>query len=151
MNGLLERIDPIARKFGLYTSYELDAKEYIGKANPSTVVQRLQEAGYEAPPTFLGVPLAASKTHPETNTTHDVTLRKIDPKRPRSQWHIHIWFIEDTAEVFSHYEHRPDIRPIAGESWIDMKTRLKTHYRPIYGDDYLQGVASNAVVELTSQ
>lgn len=151
MNGLLERIDPIARKFGLYTSYELSEKEYVGDANPSTVVETLQEAGYEAPPTFLGVPLAASKTHPETKTTHDVTLRKINPKRPRSQWHIHIWFIEDTAEVFSHYEYRPDIEPIAGESWIDMKSRLKTHFKPEWGTDYLRGVSSEAVQELTSR
>ena len=147
----LKKLDPIARKIGFYTSYTLDEAEYIGDGKLA-IVRQLREGGYETPPTFAGIPLAAAKEHPETGRVHDVSLRKVDEDNPRMQYHIHYW-IERTGdeaevEIYSHYEFRPDFKPVGEETTGEMIERLRTHYRPVYGDDYVQGKADESVREL---
>jgi len=162
---LLKQLDPIARKIGFYTSYELDESEYIGSVDintenvfeasenlrPPFVMERdfyrtLETNGYEKPPTFAGIPLAAAKEHPETGRVHDVSLRKIDEDNPRMQYHIHYWIERSgkgaKAEIYSHYEYRPDFARVADETTGEMIERLRTHYRPDYTNgEYIQGKA----------
>src|SRR6056297_612785 len=142
---LLKKLDPIARRIGLYTSYELDEREYIGRGPPG-LVRKLLDRGYEKPPTFAGIPLAAAKEHPETGRVHDVSLRKIDEDNPRMQYHIHYWIERSgkgaKAEIYSHYEYRPDFARVADETTGEMIERLRTHYRPDYTNgEYIQGKA----------
>ena len=165
---LLKKLDPIARKIGLYTSYTLDEAEYIGKAEINTsnvfedvenlrppfvmehdLYRSLEVGGYEQPPTFMGIPLAAAKEHPETGRVHDVSLRKVDEDNPRMQYHIHYWIERKgdgaEAKLYSHYEFRPDFARVGDETTGEMINRLRTHYRPVYGDDYVQGKADPTV------
>jgi hypothetical protein len=51
-------------------------------------------------------------------------------------------------EIFSHYEYRPDFTRVGDESTSDMIARLRTHYRPEWGDSYIRGKASPVVEEL---
>lgn len=171
MKNLLVWIDPIARKAGFYTSYELDEEEYIGDIPVSTdnvfkdsenlrppfvmlndVIDHLEyKAGYELPPKFVGIRLEAAKTHPETGDVHDVSLRKLDPEDNRRQWHIHLWYRreKDAMEVWSHKEYAPDFERLEDESYGDMIERLRTHYSPDWStDEYQKGVACDDVQEL---
>lgn len=156
---LLKRLDPIARRFGLYTSYTLDESEFVGSVevdtrnvfkdpenmNPPFVMEGdffhfLEWKGYERNPTFAGVSLVAAKQHPETGRVHDVSLRKIDPENERKQYHLHYWLEGTKAQIAVHREYRPDFKPVTDESLSEMIERLKTHYRPTYGVDYERGV-----------
>jgi len=143
---LLKAIDPYVRKIGLYTSYELSEKEFVGLVD-LTDIDSLYEHGYEEAPTFAGIGLEAAKIHPISETVHDLSLRKIDPENNRKQYHIHIWMY-DPAEIWAHHELRPDIRPVGGESLREMYQRLRTHYRPTYGENYIKGKADESVREL---
>jgi len=139
---LLKKLDPIARRIGLYTSYELDEREYIGRGPPG-LVRKLLERGYEKPPTFMGIPLAAAKEHPETGRVHDYSLRRIGTN-PRMQYHVHLWYAESSKDLhaYSHYEYRPDFKRVGDETTGEMIERLKTHYRPDYTNgEYIQGKA----------
>jgi len=139
---LLKKLDPIARRIGLYTSYTLDEAEYIGDSKPA-VVRELREGGYETPPTFMGIPLAAAKEHPETGRVHDYSFRKVGAN-PRMQYHIHLWYKQSSkdVELYSHYEFRPDFKPVGEETTGEMIERLRTHYRPDYSNgEYIQGKA----------
>jgi hypothetical protein len=147
----LKQLDPIARRIGLYTSYTLDEAEYIGKAQYALPgIQRpLLDGGYETPPTFMGIPLAAAKEHPETGQVHDWTYRTVDEDNPRMQYHVH-GFHRDYQkgpehayeEIYSHYEFRPDFKPVGEETTSEMIERLRTHYRPDYTNgEYIQGKA----------
>lgn len=152
MKQLLQQINPLARKVGLYTSYELDPKELIGTARAADIEAKFREMGYENPPTMFGIPLSAAKTHPDNQTVHDLSLRKVDLLRPRWQWHIHVWDRVTEFEVYSHYEMRPDMRLLDGESLTDCRNRLQTHFSPSWDtDEYLRGVASSRVQSFTSQ
>ena len=144
-----KKLDPIARKIGFYTSYTLDEAEHIGDGKPA-IVRQLREGGYESPPTFAGIPLAAAKEHPETGQVHDYTFRKVDTEKPRMQYHVHLWYKQSAkdVEIYSHYEFRPDFKPVGEETTGEMIERLRTHYRPVYGDDYVQGKADESVREL---
>ncbi len=147
----LKKLDPIARKIGLYTSYELDEEEYVGTVHIDDAIDVLQTE-YETPPTFMGIPLAAAKEHPETGEVHDVSLRKVDEDNPRMQYHIHYWVQggdEYQAELYSHYEFRPDFKPVGDETTGEMINRLRTHYRPDYSNgEYIQGKADPMVRRL---
>jgi len=147
---LLKKLDPIARKIGLYTSYELDESEYIGQGPPG-IVRKLLERGYEKPPTFAGIPLAAAKEHPETGRVHDYSLRRIGTN-PRMQYHIHYWVQggdEYQAEIYSHYEYRPDFKRVGDETTGEMINRLRTHYSPEWGtSEYQQGVMCDDLQDL---
>jgi hypothetical protein len=139
---LLKAIDPLARKVGLYTSYQLSQKEYVGLFEAP--ISELKAAGYEHPPTFAGIGLEAAKQHPLNQSVHDVSLRKVDPNNPRMQYHIHIWDYRP-KELYSHYEFRPDLKVLAGETLSEAIERLRTHYRPEWGESYIRGKADQTV------
>jgi len=124
--------DPLARRFGHYTAYELDGEE-IGtvSAVPNVTRRLLELKGYEENR------LSAAKRHPETGELHHFSLRRIDPDDPQRQYHVHLWPVADDSsrtEVHSHRELRPDLSPLAGETWREAAERARTHYRP--GDTY---------------
>jgi len=138
--------DPLLRKIGLYSSYQLSPEEYVGDLQVGWL-ETLQANGYEDSPTFLGITLEAAKTHPQTGNVHDVSLRKVDPNNPWRQYHIHVWSIEGETECFSHFEYRPDFAILPGESLQEVKHRLQTHFRP-EGNEYIRGKADPVVKEL---
>lgn len=126
----LPTADRYAQAVGHYAAYRLDEREYVGTvveiADAEGVADLLEDYGYE----FSG--LAALKYHPETGAPDDASLRKVDPDRPRWQWHLHLFETADGVEVYSHYEYRPDLRPVAGESLRECFDRLREHYRPTW-------------------
>jgi len=144
--SLRRKLNPIARRFGFYTAYVLDTREFVGKLPNAPVWW--QTHGYESNPSIAGIPLSAAKIHPETNETHDISVRKVDPETPRKQWHVHGWVFEDRIEIASHYEFRPDPVLIGDEYPTDMIERLRTHYRPEYGSEYRMGVVDPALEKL---
>jgi len=139
-----KRIDgPLRRLTGgrLYYAYELEKAERV-KTVPNTldaIAGYLTRRGYERPPRLGGIPLEAAKTHPDTGQVHDKSLRRVDPDNPRRQWHIHLFKVDGVVEVFSHYELRPDARPVAGESPTDAYERLQEHLRPSWGSEWGDG------------
>ena len=156
---LLKAIDPIARRFGFYTSYTLSESEFVGTAPyalPGTHWY-LQKNGYEDNPTFMGITLEAAKTHPKTGKVHDWSYRKVDPENPRKQFHIHGWKRDYEKgpehaydEIASHREYRPDFKRVSDESYSEMYDRLRTHYRPEYGTDYERGEMCDELESLVS-
>jgi hypothetical protein len=54
-----------------------------------------------------------------------------------------LWYAESSKDLhaYSHYEFRPDFKRVGDETTGEMINRLRTHYRPEYGDDYVQGKA----------
>jgi len=157
LKQLKKRLNPVAKRFGYYTAYEISLKEYVGTiSDPWQAKAELEQRGYESPPTVMGIELTAAKIHPQTGNPHDVTLRRIDPDNRRWQWHIHMWLRDggtvsvDHVIVFSHYEMRPDFKRIDGEDTAEMLGRLQIHYRPEYGTDYYQGKADPVVTDLVN-
>lgn len=124
------RLDPVARRVGLYTAYTLDESERVGRVSDPDMLRSL---GFEPTPTLAGIPLEAAKYHPETGETHDLSLRRVDRTDETRQYHVHVF----GHEVFSHSELRPDPKPIGDETVRDMVSRLRTHYRP--GETYIEG------------
>ena len=150
MKKLLVKADPIARRFGFYTAYEIPEKEYVGSAwfplGVHDVRKYLLNNGYEE----LKL-LEAAKFHPKTGDVHTYSARKVDSEIPRWQYHAHVWNRDgDNIEVFSHYELRPDLRRINGESWNQMYDRLREHYRPDWGETYIRGKACDDVGALVN-
>lgn len=148
-------LDDVARRVGFYTAYELDSEEWVGIVLGMDIESRLRQRGYEASPSIAGITLEAAKLHPDTGTVHDVSLRKVDPDKPRKQWHVHLYMEPDNTygtvtEAFSHYEFRPDFTRVGDESYGDMIERLRTHYRPEWGETYIRGKASPVVTELVN-
>ena len=129
---LLPALDRLLGAVGLYAAYELHPGESVGTVRPSGGVDdvraHLLERGYERSR------LAALKYHPGTGAREAGSLRRVDPDHPRRQWHVHL-FVRDggAVELFSHYEYRPDPRPLAGESVRECVERLREHYRPTWG------------------
>lgn len=145
---LLALADPIARRFGKYTAYRLSAAEYVGTIEYSGPTVDLGAVDYQPNP------IAAAKFHPETGDIDDSSWRRVDEANPRWQWHVHAWEDGERAELFSHYEYRPDPWPIADETREDMTQRLEDHYRPnktdSYPDDeavYFRGKACDRIEE----
>jgi hypothetical protein len=129
---LLPVLDRVLGSVGLYAAYELHPEEFVGAIRlprgVDAVREYLLERGYERSR------LAALKHHPETAATEDASLRRVDPDRPRRQWHVHLFARGDgVVELFSHYEYRPDPRPLADESARQCLERLREHYRPEWG------------------
>ena len=144
--SLRRLLNPVANRFGFYTAYTLDRRERVGTLPLSPL--EWSAYGYTTNPSLLGVPLSAAKIHPETDRTHDISLRKVDPENKRKQWHIHVFRQGTKMEVFSHYEFRPDLNPVGDEDIVEMKQRLKTHYRPEWGDEYRLGVVDDELKQL---
>ena len=136
--------DPIARQFGYYTAYPLHADEYLGTNHLSDALAYLQENDYHPQR------LSAAKRHPETNQLHDASFRRVPTTHPEDavgtelvdlfepkecQYHVHAFEREDGIDFYSHYEARPDFfQPHPSIP------RLRTHYRPDWGETYLLGV-----------
>lgn len=147
--SVLARIDPIARQFGKYTAYRLSSEEFVGYHPRDGVLDSLRSLGYE-----MNL-LSAAKYHPETGDLDEWSIRRVDPDHPRWQWHVHVWErSNDRAEVFSHYEYRPDPIPIDGEGMADMQDRLREHYNPTWDRNasdeeatYFLGEACNRVID----
>jgi hypothetical protein len=148
MRALLRRLHPVAERLGFYTSYQLSKSEFIGASDAPDSRQQLRRRGYEPVPRLLGIPLQATKTHPTNGRDHDWALRKVDGSDPQMQYHVHAWRQPEATEIFSHWEYRPDLRQLACETQAMRKARLRTHYRPIYGRDYVQGKSDAAVNDL---
>lgn len=132
--------DPLLRRIGLYSAYEITEQEYIGKTGPH--VRAWLEREYDRSPRLLGVSLEAAKYHWRTGDVHDVSVRKIDAENPRKQYHVHGWEIRDRVYALaSHHEYRPDLRLLGGETPADAVERLRTHFCPSWGSDYFRGKA----------
>ena len=138
-------MNPIANRYGFYTSYELTEPEFIGIAKSRHLRKKLERDGWTRPPTIAGIPLSAVKTHPDTGQPHNWTLRYPDPDRPRQQYHLHAFKTSQGTEVACHYELRPDLKMLEGESPQDRRDRLTTHYRPKWGEDYIRGKHPEAI------
>ena len=138
-----QRIDPLLRRASggrLYYAYSLSEPEYIGTAPAGGVIRELREAGYETPPTLGPIPLEAAKTRRGVgDRVHDYSLRRIDPEHPTRQFHVHIWSVNEGVELWSHYEHVPDLRPVADESWTDAYARAREHLNPSWGSEWGDG------------
>ena len=132
-------LNPLAKRLGFYTAYKITTKEFIGLAEWPNLDCRLRSLGYIRPPTVACIPLSAAKTHPVTGSIHDLTLRKVDPNDNRRQYHVHAFRMDSMAAIASHYELRPDLCKLAGETHEQRKQRLATHYRPVWGSDYIRG------------
>jgi hypothetical protein len=148
MRALLRRLHPVAEQLGFYTSYQLQEAEYIGVSDASDSREQLRSRGYERVPRLLGIPLQATKTHPASGSDHDWALRKVDDSDPQMQFHVHAWRQPEGTEIYSHWEYRPDLRQLDCETHSMRKERLRTHYRPIYGRDYVQGKSDATVNDL---
>lgn len=140
-------LNPVARRYGQYTAYALSPNEAVGAIHGFDVDDArhyLRQNGYE--PQYL----SAAKRHPETGQLHDLSYRRVPSKHPalivnerlardfrpeQCQFHVHVFDRDGSTEWFSHYEARPDLL----EPSFD-PTRLRTHYRPTYGQDYFQGL-----------
>ncbi len=148
--SLLPPLDPILRQVGGYTAYQLHEDEFIGVTEAIDDEAALKALEYE--PSVL----AAAKYHPRSARTDDGSWRRIDPDNPRWQWHVHRWRRHDgSTELFSHYEYRPDLRPIAGESPAELYQRIRDHYYPRWNNqfpdedaNYFLGEASAGLEEL---
>jgi len=139
-----QRLDPILRRLTgdrLYYAYSLEPAEKIGVApHPTDVFATLREAGYERPPRLGPIPLEAAKTRRGVDDrVHDYSLRRVDPDHPTRQFHVHGWSVADGVELRSHYEYRPDLRPVAGETWAEASARAREHLSPSWGSEWGDG------------
>lgn len=123
--AVLPPLDVLARPLGSYTAYRLHEAEYVGSVGRDTGLE-LPSLGYERND------LSAVKYHPRTGEPDQGSWRRVDPERPRWQWHVHTWWMGDRIQVFSHYEYRPDPTLLDGESFADMRVRLREHYDPTW-------------------
>lgn len=138
-------VDPIVRPYNLYSAYPLDEREHIGAMVGDVEAARelLVDEGYE--PQYL----SAAKRHLETDQLHDLSYRRVPSEHPAAaagtrltstfepaecQHHIHVFDLGDVLGWFIHYEARPDFL----EPSVSIE-RLQTHYRPVWGQDYLLG------------
>ncbi len=122
-------VDNVARAtINKYRAYELPAREHVGSVDQSVVQvrQHLVELGYE-----FGY-LSALKYHWEKGAPDSGSYRRVDPAHPRWQWHVHLFELGNTVDVASHYEYRPDLRCVAGETHPERVQRLREHYRPTW-------------------
>ena len=139
-----QQLDPHLRRASdgrLYYAYSLRDAERIGTApHPTDVFATLRNAGYETPPTLGPIPLEAAKTRRGVDErVHDYSLRRVDPDHPTRQFHVHGWRVDDGVELFSHYEYRPEIYPVADESWPEAYDRAREHLSPSWGAEWGDG------------
>lgn len=135
----LAALDPVARRFGVYTAYRLSAKEYLGAVLFPLELRDARD--YLRANDYEPHALAATKRHPETGQLHDLSYRRVPTEHPDAvensaiadydpqdcQYHVHCWVTKRGVEFFSHYELRPLKAPFE-------------HYRPRYGSTYHRGV-----------
>ena len=128
---LLAELNPVANRYGKYTAYQLWEEEFVGTVEHGEDAVDLGDAGYQVNH------LSAVKFHPSTGEVDDSSWRRVDPDNRRWQWHVHAWeHASGTAELFSHYEYRPDPFPLPGEDISAMRQRLHDHYYPKWSTHY---------------
>lgn len=152
----LPALDPYTRQYlDSYVAYQLSRDEYVTNVTFYSLADAkewLYTIGYE--PQYL----AAAKRHPDDpDWIEALSFRKVPTQHPpvdaritrrwdpkQCQYHVHLFDTGGTQfELFSHYELRPDFfRPTFNLE------RLDTHYNPVYGEDYLKGVASPNIDQL---
>ena len=151
--NILPRVNPYARRFGFYTAYTLSENELIGSTNQNieSAVSEIQSIGYD----YNG--LSATKIHPSKDIVDNGSYRRVpksfsDVRECRitenwspeeTQFHIHLFDVNKTVELYSHFELRPDIfNPHVS------KSRLETHYRPQWSEEYILGAVEEPVLEI---
>ena len=154
---LLAAVDPtVERETGGYTAYQIDLDEYVGvrAGGLDEAIDALYAAGYTRHRLFR-----AAKYHPAPHRAVDHgSFRRIPSERPegvsdalaeydprRTQLHVHVWPTREGVEHFAHFELRGDPWPVADETLREAYDRARTHYRPEYGVEYLEGVTDLAL------
>lgn len=152
---LLPAADRLVRPLGFYTAYSIGDEQLarLDDVDAQIALLSFKIAGFEE--TWL----AALKYRSTARRSHDyASLRYVPEEHPavdarivdewepaECQYHVHLFVVDGALEVYSHYEVRPDLlRPSPS---ID---RLRTHYRPVYGEDYVKGLAPRDVHEWIS-
>lgn len=156
-NHVLAAVDPLAKSVGKFTSYQLDPYEKVGEEyfhDVADAADYLRRQGYERNA------LAAAKQHPAPHSALDHgSYRRVPDDHPfpdtpgngiprivreydpvQCQYHVHLWPVADGIEFFSHYEVRPDLRPVGDESLTDAYRRAREHYRPDE-ETYIRGIS----------
>lgn len=150
---LLPYLDIPLQKIGMYSQYRLSENERIGyyDSGLTSLIERLEDLGYEYKT------LSASKLHPKRDISDSGSYRRIPEEHPdinedakilnwspkSTQYHVHLFEVDDTIEVFSHYELMPDV--LTKSVSIN---RLKTHYRPVWESEYIEGIAESEIQTL---
>lgn len=152
---LLLPADRLLRPAGLYAAYSIGDEQIasLPDVEPRWAICAMRTVGFE--PAWL----AALKYRSTARRHHDVaSLRYVPEEHPavdarivdewapeECQYHLHLFDVDGVLEVYSHYEVRPDLlRPSPSIE------RLRTHYRPEYGEDYVKGLAPREVHEWIS-
>jgi len=135
----------------MYTSYKVQANELVGSTDKKIedVVSRLKEIGYKYNS------ISAAKQHAESGNLETASFRRVPEEHPDldqetqitnnwrpvdCQYHVHLFEVDDRVDITSHYELRPDI--LNPEFASD---RLRTHYRPEWGESYIPGEYESSV------
>lgn len=159
---LLVKLNPVARMFGGYTTYELDEEELI---NDFGIFEAdiLELASYEKSPKVFGIRAEAVKEHPSVDGLyHHIARRRVPEKHPdiahktklgkydpwQCQYHVHVFEVDGRFELYSHYELRPDFEILEGETLSEALHRLNVHRNPTWDREhrdpetwtYLRGV-----------
>lgn len=151
----LPAADRLASPWGFYAAYSIGDEQIARLSDVKTrwAICAMRTVG------FKPVWLSALKYRSSARNRHDVaSLRYVPDEHPtvdarivdewapdECQYHLHLFDVDDALEVYSHYELRPDLlRPSPSIE------RLRTHYRPEYGEDYLKGLAPHDVREWVS-
>lgn len=133
--------------------YRLHSREMFAKRRDYSVeetVEGLERLGYE----YQG--LSAIKKHPSRGILDRGSYRKVPDKHPDidvritrewepedCQYHIHIFDTGNCIHLTSHYELCPDF--FSPDINLD---RIYNHYRPVYGENYIEGATSHRIAEL---
>ena len=153
----LYKLDKYADKIGMYTSYRIREDEKVGSTdkNLTDLIREIRNIGYEYNS------ISAAKQHSETGKLECGSFRHVPEEHPRledpdykpdiiqnwnpneSQFHIHLFKIEDSVQITSHYELRPD--PITPKFSLE---RIKTHYRPEWNETYLPRVCEPEILDI---
>ena len=131
-------VDRLLEPVGMYATYELTDAEFVTHVrdlDAADVARILRGNGYESVSL-----LAALKKEPGGPRYDSASLRRVDPRNRRRQYHVHLFDGASGTAVYSHYEYRPDLAPVAGESLRDAVTRLREHYKPTWGREWGDGV-----------
>jgi hypothetical protein len=156
-SSILPRVDEYSREYlGLYTAYEVSEEEFVFETNADLeeLKKSLENAGYNY--NFL----AATKKHPVFDIVDSGSFRRVPETHPDNldkdselyqewspnhcQFHIHIFEINDgSKQVSCHYELRPDLSN--PKLSID---RMKSHYRPEWGETYFPSIHDTKISSL---
>lgn len=137
-----------------YTAYDVGETEYLGTydGSLSAFIADITERGYHYQL------FAARKRHEDHGVKDSGSYARIASEHPQEatetalaelpprecQYHVHPIVIDDTAEVYGHYE----IHPYPWEPHWDLTRPWPRHYRPTYGETYLKGVRDDRLNDI---